>query len=193
MRASVRVAVLVPMLLGVAERAAAAPADRTVFTSFESINTAVGQEFSIGDPAIAARFGGDAFSGVLGIPELYFSGIHAWMIVPGGSASVRFESNASRVEFYARTGSTANGALNISARDDLGGVVGSAVLSPGAPFQLVSLVGDIDRIELMNLATGASHYASLDDFGYDVPEPPASLLLAVALALLAPRRRRFPI
>lgn len=193
MRTLIGVLVILSVLAGVAERATAAPADLGVFTSFESISTAVGQEFSIGDPAVAARFGGQAFSGVLGIPELYFSGIFAWMVVPGGTASIRFEQDASRVEFYARTSSTANAALSITALDDGGSTVGSAILSPGSPFQLVSLVGDIDRIELTNLATGSSHYASLDDFGYDVPELATCLLQVASLGLLALRRQRSPI
>ena len=151
--------------------AVADPMDQDVFTDFETINTAVGAPFDVGTGDAIATFSGDAFSGVIGIGELYSSGLRAWMVGPAGVGTITFERNATVVEFFARTRSIANGNTIITAFDDDNAVVGTPViLTPAIPgsFELVSLTGNIDRIEFLNLATGpgSSSYNGIDDFGF---------------------------
>jgi len=171
----------------------AAPEDQDVFTDFESINTSAGELFSIGTSPESATFNGDGFSGVAGIGELYRSGNHAWMINPGGTGVVEFETNAATVEFWTRIRSGADGSSVYTAFDDAGQVVDTLTIDTPGAFQLVSFNGDIDRIEIVNNATTAGDRLmnSIDDFGYTaVPEPSTLLLgLGAYVALLSKQRR----
>ncbi len=171
----------------------AAPEDQDVFTNFETINTTTGAPFSIGTSPESATFSGDGFSGVAGIGELYRSGNHAWMINPGGTGTVEFETNAATVEFWTRLRTGADGSSVYTAYDDADQVVDTLTISTPGAFQLVSFTGNIDHIEVVNNATTAGNRLmnSIDDFGYTaVPEPSTLLLgLGAGVALVSTRRR----
>lgn len=169
----------------------AAPQDQDVFTDFESINTSVGESFDLGTSPTSATLDGDGFSGVAGIGELYFSGIRAWMINPGGTGTVDFETNASTVEFWTRLRTGANGSSVYTAYDDANQVIDSVTIDTPGPFQLLSFTGSIDRLEIVNNATGNGQMNSIDDFGYSaIPEPTSLALgLGACLALVTARRR----
>lgn len=172
----------------------AAPEDQDVFTDFETINTSVGEEFSIGTSPEAATFGGDGFSGVAGIGELYFSGVRAWMINPGGTGTIDFETNAATVEFWTRLRTGADGSSVYTAYDDADQVIDTQTISTPGAFQLLSFSGNIDRIEIVNNATMAGDRLmnSIDNFGYTTVPEPSSLMLglaAFASAIVARRKR----
>ena len=94
----------------------AGPMDLDVFTNFESINTQTGMPFTLGDDSATAELSGDAFSGIIGVPELYFSGTQAWMVNPGGTGLIQFEPNAAAVEFWTNSSRNANGSTIIPSR-----------------------------------------------------------------------------
>ncbi len=142
------------------------PMDLDVFTDFERINTQTGMPFTLGDDSAAAQLSGDAFSGIIGVRELYFSGTHAWMVNPGGTGLIQFEPNAAAVEFWTNSSRNANGSTIIRAFDDQDQVVDSVTLMGPDPFQLVSFSGNIDRIEVSNNATGFRQMNAIDDFGF---------------------------
>ena len=171
----------------------AAPQDQDVFTDFETINTNLGDPFSIGVSPESATFSGDGFSGVAGIGELYFSGSHAWMVNPGGTGVIDFETNAATVEFWTRIRTGADGSSVYTAYDDTDQVIDTLTISSPAAFQLVSFTGSIDRIEVVNNATTAGDRLmnSIDNFGYTaVPEPSTIVLgIGMMLATLGVRRR----
>ncbi len=143
----------------------AAPSDQEFFSDFEDISKPLGVAFSIGDAPGEAVFSGDAFAGVAGIPQLYFSGRSAWMVIAEGEGIIDFMRNASEVEFWARTQSSANGSTVITAFDDVNAVIDTVTLSAVDPFQLISFRGNIDRIEVKNNATG-TRLNAIDDFGF---------------------------
>ena len=162
-----------------------------VFTDFESINTEVGEPFSIGAPPVTATFGGDAFAGVAGIGELYFSGSRAWMVNPGGTGVIEFETPASTVEFRTRLRTGANGASVYTAFDDFDQIIDTISIESAAAFQEVGFTGAIARIEVVNSASGAGQMNSIDNFGFTpVPEPTSATLAAVVFLSVATMRRR---
>ena len=142
----------------------AAPQDQEVFTDFETIEAT---DFSIGSGDVTATFTG-GFSGFAGIGELYNSGIRAWMVNPGNTGEIQFETNAAVVDFFARTRSIADGPSVLTAFDSQGQVVDSVTLTPGNPFEEVIFTGSIARIEFANNATAACTTCmnTIDDFGF---------------------------
>ncbi len=172
----------------------AAPEDQDVFTDFETINTGIGDSFSIGTSPDSATFSGDGFSGVAGIGELYFSGNHAWMVNPAGTGVIDFETNAATVEFWTRIRTGADGSSVYTAYDDADQVVDTLTISTPGAFQLVSFAGNIDRIVVENNATTAGDRLmnSIDNFGYTAVPEPCSIALsigAIITTLVTGRRR----
>ncbi len=165
---------------------AALPQDQTVFTSFEDIipNTNVGDLIVVGVSPDSANLTGKAFAGSVGIFALYHSGFASWMVVANGTGVIIFETNADIVEFYARVLFLATGSTVITAFDEFGVIVdGPVIVTPGTPWQLISLSGGIARIDVVNL-DGAQMNA-IDDFGYTpLPEPGAALTLASGIGML---------
>ena len=164
-----------------AGQADAAPQDQAVFSDFESFNpnTAFGASFSIGSSPEKATFGGDGFAGAVGNFSLYNSGVRAWMIVENGTGSVDFETNAATVEFMTRLIDGANGSSVYTAYDDANQVIDSVTIDTPGAFQLVSFTGNIDRLEIVNNATGAGQMNSIDDFGFTAIPEPSSLVLGL--------------
>ena len=144
--------------------ALAAPRDQDVFTDFEGIDSS---NFSVGTGDVTATFT-NGFSAFAGILELYNSGRYAWMVDPGNTGEIQFETNAAIVDFFARTRSTADGPSVLTAFDSQGQVVDSVTLTPGDPFQEVIFTGSIARIEFANNASEGcvSCMNSIDDFGF---------------------------
>ncbi len=185
-----RVALAVVVLWLAAPEAVADPMDQDVFTTFEGISTGVGETFSIGTSPETAEFSGDAFAGIANIPELYHSGMSAWMVNPNGTGMINFETNAAEVEFWARTLGTANGPTLITAFDDLAQVIDTITLTSSDPWQLVSFSGSVDRLEVVNQATGAGQMNSIDDFGFS-PIPESSTWALALFGVLACLLLRF--
>ncbi len=153
--------------------AASLPQDQTVFTSFEEIdpNTAVGELIVVGVSPDSADFTGDAFAGVIGVFDLYHSGIKSWMVVTNGTGVISFETDAAVVEFYAKVLGLAMRDTVITAFDAFGVIVGVPVtVSPGTGWQLISLSGAIAQITVQNL--DHQQMNGIDDFGFTpVPDP----------------------
>lgn len=161
--------------------ALATPNKQFIFEDFELIDS---NDFSVGTENVTAHFSG-GFSARVGLSELYNSGTHAWMVNPGETGQIEFETNVAVVEFFARTRSTADGTSILTALDDQGAQVGESVtLNPGDPFQLVSFTGSIRHIEFVNNAdTSCSDCMnSIDDFGF-TPEDLFSPEVALTLPL----------
>ena len=136
-----------------------------VSTSFEGINSS---DFTIGDSPEAARFSGDAFSGVLGVPQLYRTGSSAWMVNPQGTGVISFQTPAQSMQFHARLRSTADGPTVITAFDAEDQVLDSVTLdNPNAAFQRVEFRGPISRIEVANNSSAANSVNSIDDFSFE--------------------------
>ena len=191
------VVVITVNLVAAGRLAFAAPMDQVVFEDFGGISTIVGDPFSIGTTHERAMFDGDAFSGVAGITELYRPGnSFAWMVNPGGTGTIQFQENAAEVEFYSRTRSNADGNTTITAFDEVGTVVGTPVtLTPADEWQLLSFTGNIDHIDVQNMASGMNQMNAIDDLGFTsvaIPEPSTlTILLAVPFALLVRRHYLF--
>ena len=153
--------------------AAALPQDQTVFTSFEDIspNTAVGELIVVGVSPDSADFTGDAFAGVIGVFDLYHSGIKSWMVVTNGTGVITFETDAAVVEFYTKVLGIAMRDTVITAFDAFGEIVGVPVtVSPGTGWQLISFSGAIAQITVQNL--DHQQMNGIDDFGFTpVPDP----------------------
>lgn len=145
------------------------PQDQMFFSDFEGIvpNTQVGQPFDVGEGGTVATLGGDAFAGIIGLTQLYHSGVKAWMVNPQGTGTITFSTSAAAVEFFARTNSSANGNTVITAFDDSGNLIGDPIMIGLADgWQLISLTGSIERIEVENLASGSNRINAIDDFGF---------------------------
>jgi hypothetical protein len=172
---SVRHAMVLPIaLLLFAVRAGAAPEDLDVFTDFENVNpnTAVGEIIEVGTPPESAEFSGDAFGGVVGLGQLYHSGLRAWMVIESGVGFIDFISDAAEVQFWATAHSSANGNTVITAFDAADVMIGSPVtLTPGSGYQLLTFSGAIASIEVENLASNQMN--GIDDFGFTPAAPDA--------------------
>jgi hypothetical protein len=178
-------------LLLFAAPAVAAPEDLDFFTDFEDIdpNTTVGEIITVGVSPETADLGGDAFAGVVGDFALYFSGIRAWMVLPGGTGTITFDTLAAQVEFFATAHPSAVGTTVITAFDEFDAVIAAVTLNPAGGFQLISFTGEIDHIDVVN--NDGSQMNGIDDFGFTpVPEPGKSLMLFSGVAALAVLRRR---
>ena len=184
---------LVAATLGTAISAAAlaAPVDQDVFTDFEGIAET---DFTLGTSPDTAHFIG-GFSGVAGILELYNSGSYAWMVNPGDTGTITFETDAATVNFFARTRSIADGNSILTAFDSLDQVIDTLTLTPADDWVEVLFTGAIVKIEFQNLASCNDCMNSIDDFGFSavVPVPAAAWLFGsglVGLIGVARRRRR---
>lgn len=168
------------------------PASLEVFSDFEefSPNTPIGGTFDIG----GANFSGSgSFAGFLGEPELYFSGIRAWMVQGESFAHISFAEGASVVEFWAIADPEATADATVAAFDFDGNQIGmTQSIVVGEAFSLYHFDGDISFIEFdhtaaANVPTGM---ISIDDFGYNsVPTPASGALLLIGGGLLSRRRR----
>jgi hypothetical protein len=166
--------------------AAALAAEQAIFTDFEDIETAVGQPFSLGDAPARASFGGDAWSGIAGQPALYFSGLQAWMVEPGGAGSIVFETPAAIVEFHARAHPSATAPTRITAHDPALAQVDQIELAAADGWTLVAFTGPLQSIDVENL--DATLLDAIDDFGFtpvEAPEPASALGAVGALIGLA--------
>ncbi len=156
--------------------AAALPEDQAVFTDFEGVRSFPGEIIVVGVSPTTANLGGDAFGGRARIGELYHSGMRAWMVLPNGTGTVTFETDAATVEFWATVRSVASGNTIITAFDGCDVIVdGPVTIHPGTGWQLVSLTGSIARIDVVNLAAHARN--GIDDFGFT----PVSEIVAVEI------------
>lgn len=169
------------------------PQLQAYFTDFEDVNpnTAIGEIIQVGVPPETAELGGDAFGGVVGLGQLYHSGLRAWMVVQNGVGFIDFQPEAGVVELFATAHAAADGTTVITAFDASDAVVGTPVtLAPGTGFQLVSFTGSIASIEVVNNATNQMN--GIDDFGFTpVPEPGLGSMLyagVTGVAFLARRR-----
>ena len=142
------------------------PQDQDVFTDFEGITST---DFTIGTAPEDAHFTG-GLSAFLGILELYHSGSFGWMVDPGQTGLIEFQTNAIEVEFYARTRSLATQPSVLTAFNDAGSPIDNAVLNAVDGWQLIKFTGSIDHITYQN--QDLSHMNTIDDFGYTVPELP---------------------
>lgn len=164
--------------------ALALPEDQAVFTDFEGISST---DFVVGSSPASAHFSG-GLSDFLGIFELYHSGLYAWMIDPQEFGLIEFETDAAVVEFYARNASFATQPTLIVAMDEHHEVVDSHQIDQNEAWELVTLRGVIDHIEVYNFDTEAMN--SIDDFGFTpVPEPGTLALLGVVGAAVIRRAR----
>jgi hypothetical protein len=119
---------------------------------------------------ITANLGGDAFAGRIGVRRLYFSGSRSWMILPNGTGTVTFETDAATVQFWARA-IARGGDMIITAFDGSDVIIDELVtISREAGWQLVSFSGKIARIDLVNLDD--FQMSAVDDFGFTVAPAP---------------------
>jgi hypothetical protein len=179
-------------LLLFAAPAAALPEDQAVFTDFEDVfpNTVPGEIIVVGVSPDSADLGGNAFGGRIGVGALYHSGIRAWMVEANGTGKITFETDAGKVEFYARVLPGVTGQTVITAFDAFDVIVDDPVaIEPGTGWILISLTGGIARIDVVNL--DGAQLNGIDDFGYTpLPEPGAALALISGSALLGVINRR---
>ena len=170
----------------------ASTASATVFEDFDSIvpNTQVGVPFTVGTAPESATFLGDAFAGVAGVGELYFSGNKAWMVLENGTGVIDFDQNAASVDFWTRLRTGANGSSVYTAYDDFDQVIDSITIDTPGAFQLLSFTGNIDRIEVVNNATGSGQMNSIDDITFTAIPEPATWVFASSAVLLLMRLRR---
>ena len=168
-------------------RAHAAPQDLDFFTNFDAIfpNTDVGEIIEVGTPPETAELSGDAFAGVVGIGQLYHSGLQAWMVLANGTGFIDFIPDAAEVQFWATAHFFANGNTVITAFDASDVMIGTPVtLTPGSGFQLLTFIGAIASIEVENNASNVMN--GIDDFGFTpVPEPGAAWTLFFGGCFLA--------
>jgi hypothetical protein len=180
------------VILSTSGLAHADPSLLDVFTDFEGIipNTAPGDIINVGDAAFS---GPGSFAGFLGEPELYFSGLRAWMVQGQSVGRVDFAAGASLVEFWAIADPEATADASISAYDSSGDIIGMAQsLVVGNAFELFSFSGDISYILFDHTAADNTPIGmiSIDDFGYNPVPTPSSIALLGLGAMATTRRRR---
>lgn len=143
----------------------AAHVELDVSTDFEGISS---NDFTVGSSPLDARFTGGA-SNVLGISELYASGIFAWMVDPSATGTIEFNAAVSKVGFSARTRliSTEDSVLTAFNGSE---VVDSLRLTAADGWVEVLFTGSITRIEYQNF--DANQVNSLDNFGFSVTAVP---------------------
>jgi glucose/arabinose dehydrogenase len=164
----------------------------------ESFEFDIFGDFTLGDPPDTVDFtGGEAKS--IGNFDLYRSGSHAWMISPGGTGTVTFESSAEQVDFFFRDENpTVASVLTLFGE---GGEVLGVFNGTDLDWTQVTLSSDSPRIgsiTLQNTGAGPGHTV-IDDFscttslGIDnpIPDPipPAAIEIdveTVATGLTAP-------
>lgn len=150
-------------------------------TSFEFTDTT--GEFVLGQGAGEVTFtGGEART--VGVPNLYHSGHHAWMISPGETGEISLQTPTFHLELFIRDQSEDTG--GVLRLFDAGGEELAYIPSSHTEWVRVAWPGDIDinervgRITLTN--TGSSGLVAMDDFsccgddaggngGSDLPEP----------------------
>lgn len=156
--------------LCLATTAAPARAAETV-TSFEF--TELTGEFRVGIGKHMVTFlNGRAQT--IGVPSLYTSGIHAWMIPPGATGVVTFATAAGEVELFIRDQS-AGVSSELRVFDTAGALITSinGVTTGFTPVALTRNLASelpIGRIEFEN--NGAAGFAVMDDFTYCVANFP---------------------
>ncbi len=135
-----------------------------VFTSFE-FNATGG--FTIGTtPYTATYSNGNAET--RGVPAFYISGVNAWHILVGTSATVTFETLPNTLSFWVRT-ETAGNISNIDIFDENGGLIRNVV--PTNAYQMISVVRGAGQalIGSMVVTSTSGGDVVIDDltFGYD--------------------------
>ncbi len=155
------------------------------FTDFEFTDTSGFFELGV-SPNSVAFIDGEAKS--IGAPLLYTSGLNAWMINPGDTGEIVFETHAGTVDLWFRDQSTqASSTLTFFAPDDsvIAEFTGSAF-----SFQHIVLsgMGPIARITLTNPAEFG--YSVIDDFGFSAIPSPAGVAIFGLAGLASIRRRR---
>ena len=144
-------------------------------------------------PDVATFTGG--WAGVVGNGDFYQSGFQAWMLEPGDSGGITFETAADNVSFYLAT-SDGSGSLEVfdSANNSLLSQTSFKTDMTGnfESFDASTLgaVGGIARIEL---SSPAGVTMAIDDFGVtSVPEPAQFAFLTGVLGacLVVLRRKR---
>ncbi len=151
--------------------ASGASAQFDVFSNFESFspNTPVGSDVVLGTSPEDVTFSGDdQFAGRIGVGSLYRSGVRAWMAQGQSDSTITFGTDASEVNFFARTRSGSSGSATIRAFDGAGAQIGADVVIPGpASFQEITFMGEIATIEIDNnaLPSGNGGIFAIEDFG----------------------------
>ncbi|MDX1517311.1 MAG: hypothetical protein R3288_10750 [Woeseiaceae bacterium] len=140
---------------------AAAP---DVFTSFE-FNASGG--FDVGSAPYGANFSnGNAES--RGIPQFYISGLNAWHILTGTSATVTFDTNPNALTFHVRTENAADVAT-VNILDDTGATIQTVV--PTNAFQMISITRAAGQSLIGSVVVTSTSGGDvvIDDltFGYD--------------------------
>ena len=147
-------------------------------------------------PDVATFTGG--WAGVAGVPAFYHSGTQAWMLEPGNSGDITFETAADNVSFFLAT-SDGTGSLEVfdSADNSLfsqttgfeTNISGAGAVFESFDATTLGAVGGIDRIEL---SSPAGVTMAIDDFGVTpVPEPAQfAFLTGVLGACLVILRRK---
>ena len=134
-----------------------------VFEDFENIGGFIPgngvTNFNVG----TANFTGGV-SGVAGIPELYHSGTHAWMVKGGDTGIIQFGPNTTEISFYAKALSNADNSSVITAFDSANNVIDTLTLTASDPFSKFTVTGLINRIEFTNNDSDGTRMNSLDDF-----------------------------
>jgi len=135
-----------------------------VFTSFE-FNATGG--FTIGTtPYTATYSNGNAET--RGVPAFYISGVNAWHILVGTSATVTFETLPNTLSFWVRT-ETAGNISNIDIFDENGVLIRNVV--PTNAYQMISVVRGAGQalIGSMVVTSTSGGDVVIDDltFGYD--------------------------
>ncbi len=138
------------------------PGGSDTFSSFEF--TDMTGEFTVGNaPYEVTCIGG--FADIIGVLELYHSGVFAWMVSPGGTATAVFDTPAKQLRFYTRTqnpGTTAT--VTVFGTD--GSVLGT--FNPGsASWTTVFITSTTPHISHFTIVhTGGTGVVAVDDMDY---------------------------
>ena len=139
-----------------------------VSSSFEFND--VSGDFTLGSSPITARFqGGEAK--VIGVGELYHTGMNSWMIDSGNTGTISFETPVKKVSLYLRD-QTSSVASELTVSDENGDMV-SQFMGTDTDWTSIDItVGEmspgISTITLVNNGTGIDNYTVIDDFSFCV-------------------------